>query len=185
MDPANDPEAAEALFEFARRGKAAQVQELLQRGVPADAYKTYDGCSPCAMAARKGHQEGLRTDEGTTVLMHAVSGASAHAVRVLLEAKATPNDTNEDGITPLMFAAETGSIDVARLLVTSGADVNAKAEGWGSALDAALEAGHQELADYLVSVGAKATDDDEAQGERKVSAGEFWGYDAFDGEEDY
>eukprot|EP00927_Polykrikos_kofoidii_P029710 TRINITY_DN25648_c0_g1_i1.p1 TRINITY_DN25648_c0_g1~~TRINITY_DN25648_c0_g1_i1.p1 ORF type:complete len:197 (-),score=39.35 TRINITY_DN25648_c0_g1_i1:146-736(-) len=192
-------EDAEALYEYSRRGKIGHVREVLDRGIQADAHIAADGSSPLAIAARGGHADvvellllrrastDIHTDEGSSVLMHAVSGASSVAVRLILQAQANPSEQNEDGITPLMLAAESGSLEVARLLVEAGADPHVVTEEWGSAFDAATEGGKTNVANYLASIGVKRTtpEDRAARGERQVAAGEKWGYDAFDGEEDY
>merc|ERR1712008_291838 len=125
-------------------------------------------------------------DDGSSVLMHAVSGGSVEAVDVLLSARADPNETNEDGVTPLFLAAGDGTVEVARLLVEANADVGVVSEDWGSALDSARNAGNEKMVKFLEGSGAQESHGQhQGTGERKVAAGERWGYDAFDGEKDY
>mmetsp|Transcript_132986 Transcript_132986/g.231164 ORF Transcript_132986/g.231164 Transcript_132986/m.231164 type:complete len:195 (+) Transcript_132986:97-681(+) len=189
----------EMLYELARRGKLKKVTELLDKGVPPDTFRGYDGSNSLTIAARNGRGEvvelllarratlDVHTEDGSPPLMHAVSGKNGLAVAAILSAKADPNENNEDGVSPLILAGEKGDIEVTRILLEARADVNAIAEGWGSALDVAIEERHVELAEFLKSVGAKETsaEDRGDPEERKVTAGEKWGYDAFDSEEDY
>jgi len=194
---ATTEEDAEALYEYARRGKVAPVQELLSRGVPPDKYMAYDGSTACVIAARGGHGEivkllltagaalDVHTDDGSPLLTHAVSGGSLAAVQAVQAAGANVNEESEDGVTPLMLASDRGFLEIVQMLVAARADVSVSAEEWGTALDAAEASGHSGVAAYLRSVGAKAADPQEREGERKMAAGEKWGYDAFDGEKDY
>mmetsp|Transcript_26185 Transcript_26185/g.50119 ORF Transcript_26185/g.50119 Transcript_26185/m.50119 type:complete len:194 (+) Transcript_26185:89-670(+) len=189
---------AEALYELSRRGKLDKVQELLDRAIPPDAFMAYDGSTALVIAARGGHGKLVKllvdrgaalhthTDDGSSVLMHAVSGGSAEAVNVLLAARTDPNETNEDGVTPLILAGDNGIVEVARLLVEANADVGVISEGWGSALDSARAAGHETMVQFLEASGAHGNHGQhQSTGERKIAAGERWGYDAFDGEKDY
>lgn len=191
-------EDAEALFEYARRGKVLQVRELLERGVGPDRGVAYDGSTPLVIAARGGHGEVVRmliergaaldtrTDDGSALLMHAVSGGSVEAVYALLLVGANVNEVNDDGVTPLILASNSGYLEVARVLIEAGALVNTSAEHWGTALDGAEGSRHAEMAAYLVSVGGKPSSAmDTPKAERKIAASEQWGYDAFDGEKDY
>merc|ERR1712232_1384815 len=130
------------------------------------------------------------TDDGSSILIHAISGGNPQAVDALLRARANPSEANEDGLTPLVLAGEKGNLEAAMLLVEARADVNAFDDEWGSALDCAEKGGHAELAAFLTSVGvtraAELQTTGDRGGERKApAAGERWGYDAFDGEEDY
>lgn len=187
---------AELLFDLARRGKLDEVRSILDSGVAADGYFAYDGSSPMTMAARCGHVAvvelllsrnaslDVHTDDGSSVLMQAVSGGNAAAVRLLLDARANPNEQNEDEMVPLALASEYGHLEVSRALVESKADINVSVPEWGSALDIATESGHQAVVEYLRSVGVPSGEQQSA-GDRKMAAGEKWGYDAFDGEEDH
>eukprot|EP00429_Kryptoperidinium_foliaceum_P127849 CAMPEP_0176262212 /NCGR_PEP_ID=MMETSP0121_2-20121125/40494_1 /TAXON_ID=160619 /ORGANISM="Kryptoperidinium foliaceum, Strain CCMP 1326" /LENGTH=218 /DNA_ID=CAMNT_0017602171 /DNA_START=1 /DNA_END=654 /DNA_ORIENTATION=- len=189
-------EDAEALYEYSRRGKVAEVRVLLERGVAPDRFVAYDGSTAVVIAARGGHGEVVgmllaagaaldtRTDDGSALLVHAASGGSVEAARALLRSRADPNEANEDGVTPLMLAGDVGHVEVIRLLLDARADVSVVAEEWGSALDAAEASGHAEVAALLAAAGARPADPASRAGERKVAAGEKWGYDAFDGEKD-
>lgn len=194
-------EDAEALYEYSRRGKLPQVQELLDRGVPPDRFMAYDGSTPIVIAARSGHGEVVKlllergasreahTDDGSPLLIHAVSGSSDAAVQAVLDTGADANEENEDGVTPLILASDKGLLQVVQLLLARKADVSVVAEDWGSALDAAEAGGHTTVAQVLVAAGGKPAGAAQAAGgdtaPRKMAAGEKWGYDAFDGEKDF
>ncbi|CAE8639468.1 unnamed protein product [Polarella glacialis] len=187
-------EDAEAVYEFSRRGKLLDVRELLEQGVLPDKFMACDGGTALTMAARGGHGEvvelllshradiDMRTDDGGSVLMAAVSGGAPRCIEALLQAKSNPNQRNDDDVSPLMLAGQYGHLEGARLLVNAKADVNDTSQDWGSALDSAVQAGHSKLAAYLTSLGAKQGSCTLPEGERKITAGEKWGYDAFDGE---
>merc|ERR1711971_71384 len=100
------------------------------------------------------------------------------------DARAQVDEENEDGLTPLILAGDKGVLAIVEALLAARANIAASAEGWGSAVDAAQAAGHNEVAALLQSVGACSAET-RTDGSRKVAAGEKWGYDAFDGEEDY
>mmetsp|Transcript_45375 Transcript_45375/g.105284 ORF Transcript_45375/g.105284 Transcript_45375/m.105284 type:complete len:194 (-) Transcript_45375:29-610(-) len=191
-------EEAEAVYEYARRGKFAEVKQLLDTGVPPDGFMGYDGSTAFLIAARSGHGDVMslllerkasldaRTEDGSAPLWHAVSGGSPDAVRVLLATGADPSEANEDGVTPLILASEYGQVEIVRMLLDARADVNSAAEEWGSPLDTAKSAGHADVVNILIAAGGQATGELAApEGERRIAAGEKWGYDAFDGEKSY
>lgn len=68
----------------------------------------------------------LKGPGGSTPLMYAALYGDAESVRLLLEAGADPNISNEAGATPLMWAVD--DIDKTRLLIRSGADVDARSD---------------------------------------------------------
>eukprot|EP00931_Biecheleriopsis_adriatica_P075689 TRINITY_DN49492_c0_g1_i1.p1 TRINITY_DN49492_c0_g1~~TRINITY_DN49492_c0_g1_i1.p1 ORF type:complete len:708 (-),score=158.60 TRINITY_DN49492_c0_g1_i1:95-2218(-) len=154
------------VYEYSRKGDLKSLREALQSGSKPDEYQAYDGSTALIMAARSGHghivrellssgaDHTVRTDEGSTVLHHAVSGESPQAVACLLEARIDPNEANEDGVVPLILAAHYGSLRCAQALCEGGADVNLSAEGWGTPLDAA----EGNVAEYLQSQGGKRSE---------------------------
>eukprot|EP00928_Gymnodinium_smaydae_P024677 TRINITY_DN19901_c0_g1_i2.p1 TRINITY_DN19901_c0_g1~~TRINITY_DN19901_c0_g1_i2.p1 ORF type:complete len:725 (+),score=144.06 TRINITY_DN19901_c0_g1_i2:186-2177(+) len=118
------------------------------------------------MACRQGHGHVVRellaakaspqtrTDDGSTLLSHAVSGQNVDAVAAVLGSGVSPNEANEDGVPPLILASHYGSTAIIEILCEAGADINAEAEGWGTALDSA----EGEAATLLERCGAKRSE---------------------------
>ena len=77
---------ASEVFDVARRGDAAMLDALLNKGLPPN----------------------LRNDKGDSLVMLASYHGHADAVRVLLEHEADPNLRNDNGQTPIAGAARTG-----------------------------------------------------------------------------
>lgn len=155
-------EAGYDVYEYSRTNRLADLQEALNSGVEADLYMAYDGSTALVIAARQGHGNIVRellkhgadatrhTEEGSSMLHHAVSGNSPEAAMAFLDAGLNVNEPNEDGVVPLILAAHYGFVDVVRLLCDRGADMNLAAEGWGTALDSATG----DTAEFLEHRGA-------------------------------
>ena len=113
-------EFAHQVFDLARTGDAAQLDQLIRAGVPVD----------------------LTDARGNTLLMLAAYHGHPAAVGVLLGHGAEPDRTNDRGQTPLAGAVFKGEAEVVRLLLDAGADPDA---GTPSARSAALMFGHADL----------------------------------------
>ncbi len=94
---------ANMLFQAARTGDAALLQEATSGGAPPD----------------------LANQNGDTLLMLAAYHGHEAAVRVLLEAGAAVDQLNDRGQTPLGGATFKGFTDVVRTLLAHGADPGA------------------------------------------------------------
>jgi hypothetical protein len=160
--PAATPSASaqnqnEELFDAARKGDAAKVKALLDRGVDVDTKFRY-GATALSYASDKGHLE---------------------VVKLLLERKASVNvkDTFY-GATPIIWAAEKGHAKIVEALLASGAEgredvlqIGAaggqlelvkvvlaagklNAEAMSAALSAATRGKHTEIAELLTKAGA-------------------------------
>lgn len=161
------------VYEYSRRGLLVELREALKSGSGPDDYMAYDGSTAVVMAARAGHCEVVRelllaraspflhTDDGSSLLCHAVSGRCASTAAEILQAGVNVNEPNVDGVTPLILAAYYDLPAIAKLFISAGADINAEADGWGTALDNA-SAG-SETASLLESVGAKRSDKEREQ----------------------
>lgn len=74
-----------------------------------------------------------------TPLLYAARDGRLDAAKLLLDSKASINETDANGITPLIMAIVNNRVDVARLLIDRGADIQA-ADWYGrTALWAAIE----------------------------------------------
>ena len=61
---------------------------------------------------------------GLTALMLACEAGNLEVTKLLLKAKANPNQQQIDGITALMFQAKQGHPDIAQQILEYGADLN-------------------------------------------------------------
>jgi hypothetical protein len=114
------------LFEAARRGDAAAVKALLDRGVDVNTKFRY-GATALSYASDKGHLE---------------------VVKLLVERKADVNvkDTFY-GATPIIWAAQKGYAKIVEALLDAGA------EGRDDALSIGVSSGHLELVRMLLAKG--------------------------------
>ena len=79
----------------------------------------------------------------------AVASGNEQIVKLLLEAGANPNLTQQSGITPLHSAAYRGDEKICKLLVEYGSDVMARSDDGRTALDFANESGNSRLIKLL------------------------------------
>ena len=129
---AADEDGNTALHWAARNGDARLVQELLDRGAPANA----------------------ANHVGATALLYAVG--KVDSVKILLDRGAQVNRASKFGTTPLITAARyPGSSAVVRLLLERGAYPHANKESGFDALRAAGEAGDSETYKMLLAAGVK------------------------------
>ncbi len=91
------------------------------------------------------------SDNGMQVspLHSAIARKSLAISRILLEANAEVNATQQEGVTALHSAAYSGSVELVQLLLEKGADPSLKMNNGKSPADLALEAGFEELANSL------------------------------------
>ena len=121
----------EELFTATRKGDAATVKALLEKGVDANAKWRY----------------------GTTALFFAADRGHTEVVKVLLEHGAQVNvkDTFY-GMTPINRAADKGHVAVVKMLLEKGA------EGKESALMAGVSANNKELVEAVLEKGGLKAD---------------------------
>jgi len=158
--------AADRVVDAARRGDAAAVRTLVERGSALDVADV-DGATALHWAVHHDDEEMVRVliarsapvdaanRYGVGPLWIAALNANADIARMLLEAGADASAEVGDGETVLMTAARTGNADLVRLLLAKGADVNAT-ERWGrqSALMWAAAEGHAASVKALLEHGA-------------------------------
>ncbi len=122
----------EAMFEAARKGDVAAIEQIVSGGMPVDARRGTERQTPLMVAA------------------------DANTTRWLIAHGADVNAATSKGETPLMFHAQYGSADSVKLLLKSGANVNAKENEYKmSALQYALLYEKQDIAQVLRDAGAK------------------------------
>lgn len=81
------------------------------------------------------------TGDTTLHLAHAANRMLRQVTRVILDAGADPNLTNNEGFTPMTLAAKNRSMDLMRILLDRGVDINAADREGRTALSQTLEYG--------------------------------------------
>ncbi|MDJ0387047.1 ankyrin repeat domain-containing protein [Roseomonas sp. E05] len=120
------------VFQCARGGDAAMLEDLLRQGLPPN----------------------LRNDKGDTLVMLAAYHGHGEAVRVLLEHGADPDSLNDRGQTPLAAAAFKGAGEVVALLLKHGAAVDGCGPDGRTPLMLAAMFNRVEILQQLLAAGA-------------------------------
>jgi ankyrin repeat protein len=153
------------LMVAARRGNLATVRALLSAKADPNAQEGKGGQTALMWAisehqaavteelVRHGADVNARSKTGFTALMFAAQQGDVDNTRILLNAKASPNDViPKSGATPLIIASAIGHPDVVALLLDKGADPNiVDANGFTSLHHAVRDS------DYGVDPASKAT----------------------------
>ena len=92
--------------------------------------------------------------DGMTALLWAVYHEAPEQVRLLLQYKANPNQSNEYGISPLLIAARNGNAEITMDLLAAQADPNAKSNGQEAILMVASRTGDKDVVEQLLKAGA-------------------------------
>lgn len=151
------------IFEAAALGKYDFVTEILDKDP--DLINTFseDGFTPLSLSAYFGNEDVTRylllngadpnipSQNGYHVypLHSAVASNYTMLAKMLLEAGADINITQQSGATPLHSAANNGNIELLIVLLEAGANVHAKMEDGKTPADKAFEKGFTEIAKIL------------------------------------
>ncbi len=105
---------------------------------------------------KNGNDVDVKNRDGVTALMLAAYFGRTEALKLLIDAKADINGSdNVCGETALMMAASKGRTEAVKLLLSSKADINARdGRGW-TALMHAKHGGHDDIVDLLDNAGAR------------------------------
>ncbi|MFW2403208.1 MAG: ankyrin repeat domain-containing protein [Gammaproteobacteria bacterium] len=154
------------------KGDIDTVRLMLRRGVPLNEPDDY-GCTPLMYAAeygkrdifewllRRGADPDFQTEDGSTVLMAAMSVyTDPEIVRALLDRNVAIDVQTSSGWSALMYAAKESQYEVVRELLDRGAATDLKNQNDESALTIALNGVGTELADMLIDAGAAVNQQD-------------------------
>ena len=153
-----------ALHKAAQHGSRDATYVLLTRGANPNIRNPRNGRTPLHDAARNNHADvaGLLLDKGglieakdsdgcTPLIVGAQSGAE-QMVKLLLDQKADPNESDQSRRTALIWAATKGDWpEVMELLLRSGANPLLKDDTGNTALSRAKLLGHEKIARLLES----------------------------------
>jgi ankyrin repeat protein len=127
------------LMEAARQGNLATVQALLAAGADPKVQEANGGQNAVMWAVSQHHADvvdelvkhgadvNAHSKTGFSALMFAAQQGDVDSARILLAAKANPNDVMpKSGATPLIIASAISQPEVATLLLDNGADPNVK-----------------------------------------------------------
>ncbi|HEY9405775.1 MAG TPA: ankyrin repeat domain-containing protein [Pyrinomonadaceae bacterium] len=147
----------EELFNAARKGDAATVKALLDRGVDVNTKFRY-GATALSYASDKGHVEVVKlllerkadvnvkdTFYGATPIIWAAQKGHAEVVAALLAAGAEGRDD------ALQIGASAGQLELVKVVLAAG---KLSAEALTGALSAATRGKHTEIAELLTKAGA-------------------------------
>lgn len=157
------------LFEACAGGQLNIVRTFLDQTPELLHSRSTDGWTPLHLAAFFGHPELARylldreapvdarsTNAMKNTALHAAAaGAKIELVKLLLEAGANVNATQEGGWTALHAAAQSGNREMVELLVAAGADLKLRAANNQAPLDLAMLGGHAAIVDLLEQIGGK------------------------------
>lgn len=158
------------LYNAAKRGDAARVSALLDRGADPNDTGDEHGTTALTIAAFLGHIDVVRAlisrgadvdrpnSFGSRPIFTAVTNAKLRVIGALLDAGASLNVEAVDGLTPVMEAARS-TPETLRLLIQRGADVNVvSSKGFTALQCAALNDAHgPENLRLLLQAGADPT----------------------------
>jgi ankyrin repeat protein len=122
-----------ALMWAAAANNAPAVEALIAAGAEVQArthYRAMPLTSTGGIGRRAERNSDVTKQAGFTALHFAVRSGATEAVKVLLEAGATPGDTTADGTGVLVMAIASTHYELADFLLQQGADPNAAGQGW-------------------------------------------------------
>ncbi|AZB23545.1 MULTISPECIES: ankyrin repeat domain-containing protein [Chryseobacterium] len=153
-------EKVKSIFDIARSGTVAEVQELMKQNPDVINQVNENGFSPLILACYRGNIEvakflidnvkdiNYKSQQGT-----ALSGLSVKynkdLVVYLLNKKANPNIADETGATPLFWAVKFGNKELAELLLKNKADKSIKDSQGMTPFEYALQTNNKDIINLL------------------------------------
>lgn len=124
----------EEVIKAAKKGDAALLAELLEKGANVNAQDSKHQSTALMWAAHEGHTD---------------------AMKVLIKNGADIDAKRENGDTALWFTAQKGQLDAMKILAAKGADLNVIGRNGLSALAVAQKNDHLHIVEYLLKSGVK------------------------------
>jgi ankyrin repeat protein len=122
-----------ALMWAAAGNNAAAIEALVEAGADVGArtkYRTVPLFQTGGFGRRAERNSDVTKQSGFTALHFAVRAGALDAIKVLLKAGATVNDTTSDGTGVVVMAIASTHFELADWLLDEGADPNGAAQGW-------------------------------------------------------
>ena len=149
----------EKLFDAAKTGDIAQVEEILSRDPSLASHRLPTGESPLMAALYRGQHAVVDLLVRLGADVDVFAAAATGRMNDLARALTTPDQLSGwsyDGWTPLHLASFFGQLDAVRALIAAGADVNAVSRNGlrNTPLHAATAGKHTDVALLLLKNGA-------------------------------
>lgn len=153
-------EKAKSIFDIARSGTVAEVQELMKQNPDIISQTNENGFSPLILSCYRGntpvaeflitHVKNINYASGEgTALTASVFKGDKNLTQKLLQNKADPNITNTGGITPLMYAIQSQNKEMVELLLKNKADKTLADKQGKTVFEYALLSKNQEIINLL------------------------------------
>ncbi|WP_126652397.1 ankyrin repeat domain-containing protein [Chryseobacterium aureum] len=151
---------AKSIFDIARSGTVAEVQELMKQNPDIINHTNENGFSPLILACYRGNKEvanflidnvkdvNYKSREGTALAGLAIK-YNKDLVEHLLKKKADPNIADETGYTPLFWAVKSGNKDLVEQLLQYKADKTKKDAMGMTPFEYALQTNNKEIINLL------------------------------------
>ncbi|PXW08573.1 MULTISPECIES: ankyrin repeat domain-containing protein [Chryseobacterium] len=153
-------EKAKSIFDVARSGTVAEVQELMKQNPDVINQVNENGFSPLILACYRGNTDvadflienvkdvNYKSREGTALAGLAIK-YNKDLVEHLLKKKADPNIADETGYTPLFWAVKSGNKDLVEQLLKYKADKTKKDSMGMTPFEYALQTNNREIINLL------------------------------------
>lgn len=113
-----------------------------------------------AFLIEQGADLNAQSDDGLSVLSHAVNAGLFSVVELLLERNVSPDAVDGSGRTPLSWAAEGGHLEIVKMLLERRVEVDPRDEDEMTPLLWAAYGGHEHIVAALLEAGADPTAED-------------------------
>lgn len=149
-------EKSKSIFDVARSGTVAEVQELMKQNPDVINQVNENGFSPLILACYRGNTDvadflienvkdvNYKSREGTALAGLAIK-YNKDLVEHLLKKKADPNIADETGYTPLFWAVKSGNKDLVEQLLKYKADKTKKDSMGMTPFEYALQTNNREI----------------------------------------
>ena len=164
--PISGPELRKRMFEAAKSGDPAKMEQFLSAGADINA-RDENNDTPLMVSARHGQsaivelllsRRGIDLDATNhsrcTAFMEASEKGHAEIVKFLVKAGSNVNVKSADGFTPLALASRQGHTQTVKLLLDEGADIKARTDNGKTALSLASSHGRLDIVKLLLENGA-------------------------------